>query len=63
MVDYHESEDSDEDLIMNLKSTFSGKHLQDRPLQLPNKAINIGHGGRGRGRRGRGNRGRRGGFG
>ncbi|KAL9281011.1 hypothetical protein AtEden1_Chr5g0113631 [Arabidopsis thaliana] len=63
MVDSDESEDSDEDLIMNLKSTFSGKHLQDRPLQLPNKAINIGHGGRGRGRRGRGNRGRRGGFG
>ncbi|CAD5332968.1 unnamed protein product [Arabidopsis thaliana] len=63
MVDSDESEDSDEDLIMNLKSTFSGKHLQDRPLQLPNKAINIGHGGRGRGRRGRGNCGRRGGFG
>ena len=63
MVDSDKSEDSDEDLIMNLKSTFSGKHLQDRPLQFPNKAINIGHGGRGRGRRGRGNRGRRGGFG
>ncbi|CAE5994066.1 unnamed protein product [Arabidopsis arenosa] len=65
MIDSDESEDSDEDLIMNLKSPFSEKHLQDRPLQLSNKAINIGRGGRGRGRgrRGRGNRGRRGGFG
>ncbi|KAG7541731.1 hypothetical protein ISN45_Aa07g017870 [Arabidopsis thaliana x Arabidopsis arenosa] len=31
MIDSDESEDSDEDLIMNLKSPFSEKHLQDRP--------------------------------
>ncbi|KAG7568377.1 hypothetical protein ISN45_Aa04g012010, partial [Arabidopsis thaliana x Arabidopsis arenosa] len=57
------SDDSDEDLILNLKSSFSEKYLHDRPLQLPIKAINMGRGGRGGGRRGRGNRGRRGGFG
>ncbi|CAH8272546.1 unnamed protein product [Arabidopsis lyrata] len=57
------SDDSDEDLILNLKSPFSEKHLQDRPLQLPIRAINNGRGGRRGERRGRGNRGRRGGFG
>ncbi|CAH8263424.1 unnamed protein product [Arabidopsis lyrata] len=48
MVDSDKSEDSDEDLIMNQKSPFSEKHLHDRPLQLSNKAIIIGRGGRGR---------------
>ncbi|CAE6007162.1 unnamed protein product [Arabidopsis arenosa] len=61
IVDSNEFEDSDEDLIMNLKSPFSEKHLQDRPLQLSNEAIIIGRGGRGR--RSRGNHGRRGRFG
>ncbi|EFH40877.1 predicted protein [Arabidopsis lyrata subsp. lyrata] len=54
------SDDSDEDLILNLKSSFSEKYLYCRPLQFPIKAINMGRGGRGGGRCGRGNRGRRG---